>query len=97
MGLRCGIVPLKKLQDPQVALGIYIPGFQAGQGLEFGNSQVGAPLIQVLLGQPGMLGDLGGLVLARFLAVGGRLGEERNGEKCQDYGTKFFFTRIACE
>jgi hypothetical protein len=79
---------LKKLQHPEVALGIYIAGFQGDERLKFGNGEIGTPLVQVLLSQPGVLGDL-------LLAAAGRLGEERNGDQGQDCGTEFFFTRIA--
>jgi hypothetical protein len=67
MGLGLDVVPLKKPQHPEVGLGIYIPGFQGDERLEFVNSQVRATLVQVLLCQLSMLRDL---IL---------LGEERNG------------------
>ena len=48
-------------------------------------------LIQVLLGQPGMLCNL-------VLKATGRLGKEgEGGEEHQQQGTEFFFTDIASE
>jgi hypothetical protein len=77
MGLSFDIVAMKEEQNPEVGLRIQVARFEGNQGLEFRDGEVGPALIQVLLGQPGMLCNL-------VLVASGRLGEEgESGEEHQ--------------
>ena len=58
MGLSLDIVALKEEQNPEVGLSIQVSRFEGDQRLEFRNGEVGTPLVQVLLGEPGMFRNL---------------------------------------
>ena len=91
MGFGLDVVALKEEQNPEVGLSIQVSRFQGDKRLEFRNGEIGSPLVEVLLGQPGMRGYL-------VLIASRRLGQEgEGGEGYQQQNTEFFFAHIAYE
>jgi hypothetical protein len=72
MRLSFSIVALKEQQNPEVRLCIQVARFEGDQSREFWDGEIGPVLVQVLLGEPGMLCNL-------VLTATGRLGEEGEG------------------
>ncbi len=78
------VVALKEEQNPEVGLSIQVPRFLGDERLEFRDCEVGPPLVQVLLGQPGVSCNLVPIA-SRRLGVGGGKGGEATSNRIQSF------------